>query len=602
MLQLKSLRLKLIAAFLLLTLIPLAATGIYGHFFTTNALSGQALERSINQVSLQAESIDSAFRQVNGDALYVSALRSLAMLRQQTQPDQITLWRHEVGQDFLVLASVRPMYYAVRLIDENGMERIGVRAEDDHVGLINSLANRSGAPYFREAMSLPVDGVYVSPFQTRDNSGAPYIHYAMRLSDGVLVIDLHAGWLMRALPENPGADTWAMVDQAGRFLVYPSELDPVTLAPDVSGMLTGEGGTLETADSVYVYDIVSPSASTYWVIFRHTPTSILYESVSHFYHIAIFLSVIAATIGVIASIALSRVFVHPVQRLQDMTVSFGRDGIAPTLPDHLSQDEIGMLTRAFVKMAVELHAKRLLEHRLIERLIRAQEEERKLLAYDLHDGLIQQMVGARFYLTKCRDVCPIPAKDAAHGIQRGCDALSEAIVEGRRIIEGLRPAALDDLGLTAAIQEVAGQIGYAAGWELTLDLQHLPREPEKTISVTLYRIAQEALSNARKHANAHHVRVSLHNGDGITLQISDDGVGFNPKALAGEGRGLGITTMHERAGLIGGRCTLESQPGAGTRISVTVPCEIIALEPVERAANSKENQAVEVEVEKDWAG
>lgn len=581
--QLNSLRLKLIAAFLLLALIPLTATGIYGHFFTSNALSGQALERSINQVRLQAESIDSALSQVKGDALYLSALRSLNMLRQQNRPEAIELWTHEVGQDLLVLASVRPMYYAVRLIGTDGNERIGVRADDDRVRTITDLQNRSGVPYFEETMKLSVDGVYVSPFQTQDTSGAPYIHYAIRLPDGVLVIDLHAGWMLRSLPDDPGADTWAMVDQAGRFLVYQSDVEPQSLSSDIPNLLTGERGTLETTDSVYIYDTVTPADNTFWVIFRHTPTSILYESVDHFYHIALFLEAIAVTVAIALAIIMSRVFVEPIKRLQEMTFTFGREGRAPELPDNPPHDEIGELTRSFIHMAVELQNKRMIEHKLIERLIRAQEEERKLLAYDLHDGLIQQMVGARFYLTSCREICPHTAIDAKTGLVRGCDALSEAIVEGRRIIEGLRPATLDDLGFTAAIQEIAQQTARAAGWELTLDLLPLPAEPEKTVAVTLFRIAQEALNNARKHAKARHVRVTLHNGDGITLEIADDGLGFNPKALVGEGRGLGITTMHERASLLNGRCDLHSQPGSGTRVHIFVPCDPHHTpEPVEK--------------------
>jgi signal transduction histidine kinase len=212
-------------------------------------------------------------------------------------------------------------------------------------------------------------------------------------------------------------------------------------------------------------------------------------------------------------------------------------------------------------MARELEGKRKIERRLIERLIRAQEEERKLLAYDLHDGLIQQLVGARFYLSNAHD----------GSIQHGCDALTEAIVEGRRIIEGLRPAALDDLGLTAALQELAQSIAAAARWELVLDLEAPHEEPSKTIAVSLYRIAQEALNNARKHAQARVVHVRLSNSDSFTLQIEDDGIGFDPDTLAGEGRGLGITTMQERAALLGGTCQIQSQPGAGTRIEARVP-------------------------------
>ena len=578
---LHSLRLKLIASFVLLTFIPLTAIGIYGHFFTSSALSAQALERSIHQVHLQAESIDSALRQVQGDALYLSALRSLNMLRQQSTPAEVDLWTHEVGQDLLVLASVRPMYYAVRLLDADGNERIGVHAQENHVHLIDDLQNRRDEAFFRATMALPTDGVYVSPFQTERSSGAPYVHYAVRLPDGVLVIDLHAGWLLRALPENPGDDTWSMIDQAGRFLVYPNGFDPQSIAVDVPHLLTGARGTYETSSSVYVFDAVYPVENTYWVIVRHTPISVLYASVTDFIHVAIFLIIIGVTLALALAVAISRVLVEPVKRLQSMTIQFGRDGFVPPLPDRMPNDEIGELMRAFLGTARELEGKRLIEHRLIERLIRAQEEERKLLAYDLHDGLIQQLVGARFYLTQCRSMCPFHENDTGHALLRGCDALSEAIVEGRRIIEGLRPAALDDLGLTAAIEEVATETATAAGWDLKLDLAPFSVEPEKTVAVTLYRIAQEALSNARKHANARHVTVALHNGDGLTLDITDDGIGFDPIALAGEGRGLGITTMHERASLLNGRCTLESQRGGGTHVHVHVPCALQNKEAVQ---------------------
>lgn len=575
MLHLKSLRLKLIVFCLLLTLIPLAAIGIYGHVFTITSLSQQALERSVHQVHLQAESIQSALRQVQGDALYLSALRSLNMLHQQTQASQIALWSREVGQDLLVLASVRPMYYAVRLINADGNEVIGVRAGDEHVSLISEFQNQRSAPYFRETMRLPQTGVYVSPFQTQDSSGVPYIHYAVRLPDGVLVIDLHAGWLLRSLPDHPGSDTWALINQDGHFLVYPEGFDPRSIVNDVPAMLAGGRSSFETATSVYAYERIYPSGSSseedFWVIFRHTPTDVLFASVNDFYHVAFLMLVIGMTFAVVVAIFVSHVLVGPIKQLEEMTLEFGRSGAAPPLPEHLPEDEIGALTRAFVDTAYELESKRRQEHRLIERLIKAQEEERKLLAYDLHDGLIQQMVGARFYLTNWRDVDNRKTAEDRLSLQRGCDALTDAIVEARRIIEGLRPAALDDLGFTAAIEEIAAQTATAAGWDLKLDLQPLPGEPEKTIAVTLYRIAQEALSNVRKHAEAAHVTVSLHNGAGIYLSIHDDGKGFNPSLLAIDGHGLGITTMQERASLINGHCEISSEPGRGTQIDVYVP-------------------------------
>jgi signal transduction histidine kinase len=398
----------------------------------------------------------------------------------------------------------------------------------------------------------------------------------MRTPDesGVILIDLHAGWLLRNLPAEPGGDTWALLDQDGRYLVYPNYFDPAAQTVDLSPLLTGITGSYETAGSVFVYDSVYPVASDrehFWVVYRETPKAELYAELHAFYLVSASLMSFSVLLAGLLAYFTSRWLVKPVTELTRMVEAFGKSGTPPALPARLPNDEIGALSRAFCDMSAELERKRRQEHRLIEQLIRAQEEERKLVAYDLHDGLIQQMVGARFYLTTCRDHCKIPVRDAKDGIQRGCDALSEAIVEGRRIIEGLRPAVLDDLGLRAAIEEIARKNAAAAGWQLSLDLQPLPAEPEKTVSVTLYRIAQEALNNVRKHADARHVHIGMHNGHGIQIEIEDDGKGFDPEALAGEGRGLGVTTMHERAALIEGTCVIDSAPDQGTRIHVWVP-------------------------------
>ncbi|MGQ9908213.1 MAG: ATP-binding protein [Candidatus Flexifilum sp.] len=589
--RLNSLRAKLILCFLLLTFIPLAATGLYGHLFTRSALAQQALDRSMHQVRLQAESINSAFRQVQGDALYLSGLRSLNMLRQQTLPASVELWSREVAQDLLVFAAARPMYSGVRLINAEGQEIIGVHADGSRVRIIDDRLDRSTAPYFTQTMRLNPSGVYVSPFQSANGQGAPYIHYAVRLPDGVLVIDFHAGWLLRALPGHPGADTWALLDQNGRFLVYPAGFDPSTLAADIPHILTGTSGSYETRSSVYVYDVIYPEASTtagaaserYWVIVRHTPVSVLYASVNDFYSVAVILIVGSILVAILMALLISHILTEPVKQLELMAAQFGHDGIAPPLPAHLSRDEIGTLTRTFIEMARELEGKRRQEHRLIERLISAQEEERKLVAYDLHDGLIQQLVGARFYITNCRAQCPVRETFTCSEIQQGCTALTNAIAEGRRIIEGLRPAILDDLGLTAAIQDLAEQTAAAAGWSLELAIQPLPTEPEKTVAVTVYRIAQEALNNIRKHAQAHRVSVHLHNGNGIDLEIADDGVGFDFDRVHADGHGLGITTMQERASLINGRCFIQSAVGQGTRIHVHVPSSISSPSAIKEA-------------------
>jgi signal transduction histidine kinase len=579
-----SLRVKLILVFVGLLLIAISGMALYGYFFTRTALYGQALERSSHQVHLQAESMVSSLQQAGGDALYLSVLRSLHMLRTLRRDlaagDQIALWQHEVAQDFLIFSSVRPMYQSLRYIDAQGSEIVGVESDGHKVSVVQVGSDRSAAQYFQKTMALQSGGVYVSAFTQEpdvSDEGRPFLHYAVKLpdDDGILLIDLHAGWLLRNLPADPGQDIWVMLDQDGNYLVYPEQFDPMQSSLDVHPMLGGDLGSLETGDSVIVYDAIHPSEATpdrFWVIFRQTPKSLLYADVTTFYAITTAVILGAVLFALALSLVASERILKPLLTLERQTAAFGHGGPAPVLPKRLSRDEIGMLTRTFCEMAEELERKRNQEHRLIEKLIYAQEEERKLVAYDLHDGLIQQLVGARYYLNNIYEQCKSTDQPGCGDIKRGCDTLTEAIIEGRRIVEGLRPAVLDDLGLAAAIEEVAQASTRTAGWELALDIQHIPAEPDKTVGVTVFRIAQEALNNIRKHADARQVRLTMRNGNGIDLMIQDDGRGFDPGVMNGDSsRGLGVTTMKERAALIHGTCEIVSTPGGGTRVHVWVP-------------------------------
>jgi len=130
MISSKSIHTKLAIAFLALMVIPLTATGLYGHFFTRTALSQQALDRSIHQVHLQAESIVSALQQVQGDALHLGSLRNFERFQQQTVAEEREFWRRELEQDFLELASVRPMYHGLLLVDTAGQGILEIKQAD----------------------------------------------------------------------------------------------------------------------------------------------------------------------------------------------------------------------------------------------------------------------------------------------------------------------------------------------------------------------------------------------------------------------------------------------------------------------------------------
>ena len=576
-LRFRSLRAKLLAAFLLVILAPMLATAVYGYFITGRVLSEQAIRTATQAVNLQAEHMVRSLAQAQGDALYLSRMRSFDTMRRQPENGaDRELWRDEAEQDFMVLLSVRPMYRAFRYLNAAGQEIIHVRSDGQRVSSAAVLDDVSGEPFVQDALNAPVGAVTVSSFALEDG-GEPIVHYALRVNNGVLLIDTLAGWILRNLPSS-AQDSWALADQDLNYLVHPDGVNGVdgADASALQGLLGGGAGTFETETDVFFYNTIVPSASDpsrFWVLFRQTPRSVIYAGVTDFYQKATVAFAMALVLAAGVALLVAEGIAGPVRRLTWMTAAFGRGGKAPKAPPDVPADEIGELTTTFCDMALELERKRDEARMLIDRLIEAQEEERKLVAYDLHDGLIQQLVGARFYLTNWRASSPPEMAGNESSFQRGCDALSEAIVEGRRIIEGLRPSALDDLGLQEALRDLAEHTAQAAGWELSLDLKPLPEEPEKTVGVTLYRVAQEALNNARKHAGASHVSLSMANGSGISLKVRDDGVGFDLKHIEEHGHGLGITTMSERVALLKGKYEIQSTPQEGTEVSLWVPWE-----------------------------
>jgi signal transduction histidine kinase len=220
---------------------------------------------------------------------------------------------------------------------------------------------------------------------------------------------------------------------------------------------------------------------------------------------------------------------------------------------------------------------------LVEQLITAQEEERRVVAYDIHDGLIQMLVGARLRLGNAladRERAPDRAEAA---LKKGLDELAAAIAEARRVIEGLRPATLDDLGLVTTLRQFAEESHAAYDCQLEFIASPPGLRLPPPVETTAFRIAQEAITNARKYSGTLRLRVALTLDDGaLTVEVRDWGRGFDSQAVAesrpfggaqgmAQGRGVGLIGMRERARLLGGECIIESAPGAGTTVRATLP-------------------------------
>ncbi|MBI5829413.1 MAG: HAMP domain-containing protein, partial [Chloroflexi bacterium] len=207
---------------------------------------------------------------------------------------------------------------------------------------------------------------------------------------------------------------------------------------------------------------------------------------------------------------------------------------------------------------------------LVEQLINAQEEERRLVAYDIHDGLIQMLVGARLQLNNAIADHERERGRAETALRKGFDELAAAIAEARRVIEGLRPAALDDLGLVTTLRQFAEDNQADCDCELDFTASPPDLRLPPPVETTAFRIAQEAITNARKYAETKRLQVALALDDGtLKIEVRDWGRGFDFSAIS-EGRGVGLIGMRERARLLGGECLIESIPGAGTTVRATL--------------------------------
>ncbi|MDX1932852.1 MAG: GAF domain-containing sensor histidine kinase [Capsulimonadales bacterium] len=228
------------------------------------------------------------------------------------------------------------------------------------------------------------------------------------------------------------------------------------------------------------------------------------------------------------------------------------------------------------------------QRRLVSGLISAQEEERRAVAYDLHDGLTQYVMAAHAHLEAFRRASLGGRQEkAARDLDLSVKYLKEAVLESRRLVNGLRMLALDDLGLAGAIEQLLADEKKRAGWG-DADLIHniSGRRFDGALETAVYRVAQEALTNARKHAHAGQVRlVLLHlETDGtpqLRLEVQDDGVGFSPESSSvGPMYGVGLQSMVERVRLMGGRYELATGPGSGTAVRAIFPAtEIRSPDP-----------------------
>lgn len=275
------------------------------------------------------------------------------------------------------------------------------------------------------------------------------------------------------------------------------------------------------------------------------------------------LAVLATALA--TKLVLERRRLAPLERLIEEMEKVDLNRPGPVLPSSIDgvaeTEEVERIELAFLRMMRRLEAER---RRAGSAALRAQEEERARVARELHDEVNQSLTGLLLRLEAAREAAP---PQLAEELSETRALANQAMRELLSLARQLRPAALDDLGLAAAI---AGQVEQIErpGLSSELSAEGSFADLDDDVQLVVYRVAQEALANAARHSGAGRVEARLRRTDGgVELTVADDGRGF---AFDRSEQGLGIGGMRERALLVGGELTIESRPGQGTMVRLRV--------------------------------
>ncbi len=598
---------KLLIAFLVIVLLPLVSTGLYGNWITSQLLQDNALNNARNRTWQHASQISAFLNNAKEDVLFLSELGSLQSLVEACANDdtaEIARWRQQVQSDFMAFSKRRRIYYQIRYLTEDGQEFVRIDSDGTAPRPIpeNALQDKAHRYYFQETMQLAKGQVFVSPLDLNREHGEierpykPVIRYATPVFDargtvrGIVITNIFADRFLDIVRRASSQQAKVLlVDQDGYYLVNPNtNLEwggPSDLATGFSlksdypeaypAILSGQPGDF-IGENAMVFAPVYPdpnNPSYYWVIIHDEPRDTLFASVWNLRVTAASILILAIVVATTMAVVLARSLTAPIRALREGVERFGQGELTEPVPISTG-DEIGQLAEAFNDMAVALDRSRTQRRNLLERLINVQEEERRVVAYDIHDGLIQRLVGARLQLSNFIAQRGSQMEKAEQSLQRGFEHLSAAIVEGRRLIEGLRPALLDDLGLAPALQELAQQVADEMGSRLEFVSNLSDGRLPPAVETTAFRIVQEALSNSRKHSRSYRLRVEIKQADGqLEIAVQDWGTGFDISCINQDHHCTGLVGMQERASLLGGRCQIESKPGKGTLVKSYLPLE-----------------------------
>ena len=284
-----------------------------------------------------------------------------------------------------------------------------------------------------------------------------------------------------------------------------------------------------------------------------------------------------AGIGVILSVLVNylvlRAAFRPLTNLERVAAAIQQGNLsARAEPNPDGDPQLVHLATTFNRTLDDLERDRAELRAVASQVIHAQEEERKRISRELHDDTAQILFAQLLRVTALKSSSNPEVQTTAATLE---EMTAEALEGVRRLALELRPPALDDLGLHAALADLAQRFSEQLGVPVEIETRGPRGRLPSEVELVLYRVAQEALTNVAKHAQATRVSIDLERqADDVTLSVVDDGIGFDPmRVTTGDGRGLGLGLfgMAERVSLVGGAFAIWSQPRQGTEIFAFIP-------------------------------
>ena len=241
--------------------------------------------------------------------------------------------------------------------------------------------------------------------------------------------------------------------------------------------------------------------------------------------------------------------------------------------DPLSTSDLRLLDDLAQQIGIAAHAALLTEDLRAsrERLITAREEERRRLRRDLHDGLGPALAGIGMRAGAAESLVREDPERASQLLAELQAEITDAVADVRRLVDALRPPAIDEVGLVGALRLAATRLDAPGAPTLVVEAEGSLPDLPAAVEVAAYRIGTEAMTNAVRHAGAASCSLRLVGGDDLTVVVEDDGRGLPNQPRAG----VGLTSMRERAAELGGECRVEARPGGGTRVVARLPLAFV---------------------------